>query len=187
MIRWVLDQCGVPPDRFHVAAMRRDLPLCLSYCPRFGCCDGALTGRRVGACRLIMPSCDIAATTQTGVGDKLIDGGAIMKVGALIFLGFAGFITQPALAQTPATTPAAPATTLTSLDGLLASGYEVKAVIELSETAVKALVPAGQTVASQVIVTLQKGSSVATCEVYTANWIQLPDATVSSPTLCSKR
>jgi hypothetical protein len=45
-----------------------------------------------------------------------------MNLRALMFVGFAGFIAQPALAQP------APATTLVSFDSVLASGYEVKAV-----------------------------------------------------------
>jgi hypothetical protein len=103
-----------------------------------------------------------------------------MNLRTLAFLGFAVFIVQPALAQT------APATAPATFDSLLASGYEVKAVSVMSDAAIKEVF-AGQTLNSQVFITLQKGNSIAVCEVSTSSWINLSDATMTDATRCSKR
>jgi hypothetical protein len=103
-----------------------------------------------------------------------------MNLRALMFVGFAGFIAQPALAQP------APATTLVSFDSVLASGYEVKAVTVMSDAATKEVFT-GQTLSSQVFVTLQKGTSVAVCEVATVTLINLPDAGMKDASRCSMR
>jgi hypothetical protein len=108
-----------------------------------------------------------------------------MNLRALMFLGVAGCIAQPALAQTPpATTPAAPASTTTSIDSVLASGYEVKSVIELSDAALKSMSSPGQTIYPSVVITLQKGTSVAVCELSTANWINLVQGSMTNASLC---
>jgi len=109
-----------------------------------------------------------------------------MNLRTLMFLGVAGFIATPALSQTPAPTPAVPASTMASVDSLLASGYEVKSVIELSNASMTALFP-GQTVAPQVVFTLQKGNSVAVCEMGVANWVSLVDGSMRDATTCLKR
>ena len=102
-----------------------------------------------------------------------------MNLRALMFLGFAGFIAQPAFAQT------APATALVSFDSILASGYEVKAVTVMSDAATKEVF-SSQTLSSQVFITLQKGTSIAVCEVATVTLINL-DAGMTDATRCAKR
>jgi hypothetical protein len=75
-----------------------------------------------------------------------------MNLRALMFLGFAGFIAQPAFAQTTPTSVQA------TIDSLLASGYEVKAVNVMSDAAMKEIFP-GQTLTSQVFITLREPPS----------------------------
>jgi hypothetical protein len=107
-----------------------------------------------------------------------------MNLRALMFLGFAGFIAQPALAQTTPSTAPALTTTQVSVDSLLASGYEVKAVSVLSDAAIKEVFPT--VVPSQVFVTLQKGTSVAVCVMSTGSWI-IRDAIMTDATRCYMR
>jgi hypothetical protein len=107
-----------------------------------------------------------------------------VKVKALICIGVIGFAAPAALAQ------ASPATTSTvSADSLLAAGYEVKAIHALSDASVKEIFP-GQTtqgLPTQMMITLQKGNSVAVCEMATVSWANLINAPMSNNTLCSKR
>jgi|ERR1700691_1047551 hypothetical protein len=110
----------------------------------------------------------------------------IMNFRALAFLGFAAFVAQPALAQTASTNAASPTSVQMPIDSLLAIGYEVKAVTVMSDAATKEVF-AGQTLSSQVFVTLQKGSSVAVCELATATWISLADSSMKDTTRCWKR
>jgi hypothetical protein len=112
-----------------------------------------------------------------------------MNLRTLMVLGFAGFIASPALAQTPpAAAPAAgpPTTTQVSTDSLLAAGYEVKAVTVVTDTALKEMYP-GKTTPAQLLITFQKGNSVAVCQTATASWDNISDATMTNATLCSKR
>jgi hypothetical protein len=110
-----------------------------------------------------------------------------VKLGSLIFLGAVSFIAQPALAQSPQGAPTSASKTSTvSVDNLLAAGFEVKAVTVLTDAMTKELYP-GQTLQTQVVITLQKGSSVAVCTLATANWTSLPDSTMTNTSLCSKR
>ena len=76
-------------------------------------------------------------------------------------------------------------TTSVSFDSLLAAGYEIKAVTLFSDTAVKEAY-SNPNVHSQIIVTLQKGPSLATCGISAANWVNLPDTTMASATLYSR-
>jgi hypothetical protein len=103
-----------------------------------------------------------------------------MNLRALMFLGFASFVAQPAFAQT------APATTQASIDSILAAGYEIKAVTVLSDAAVKEVYPGGP-YPSQVFITLQKETSVVVCEVATVSWVQLQDPLMTDATRCYKR
>jgi hypothetical protein len=106
---------------------------------------------------------------------------AYVKVKTLICIGVIGFAAPAALAQAP------PATTSTvSADSLLAAGYEVKAIHALSDASVKEIWP-GQTLPTQIMITLQKGNSVAVCEMATVSWANLINAPMSNNTLCSKR
>jgi hypothetical protein len=104
-----------------------------------------------------------------------------MNLRALTFLGFAGFIAHPALAQT------APTTVQVSVDSLLAAGYEVKAVTVLSDAAIKEVFPTGGPYPSQVLITLQRGNSIAVCEDATTNRLSLADARMRDATHCFKR
>jgi hypothetical protein len=97
------------------------------------------------------------------------------------FAGFAGFMAQPALAQT------APATTQVSFDSILAAGYEIKAVTVMSDAATKEVFPSQTGLASQIFITLQKGTSVAVCENATSTWISLSSAQMTDATRCFKR
>ena len=95
---------------------------------------------------------------------------------AATFLTIAPFI-GPAVAADP---------TPSSLDSLLANGYEVKVVSPLSAAATKEIWT-GQDLAPQVIVTLQKGSSVAVCNLALSNWMYLTPATFASTDRCAMR
>ena len=83
-----------------------------------------------------------------------------------------------------ATGPAFGATTLVSFDSLLASGYEVKAVGEMSDTAMKQVWP-DQAIPPQMVITLQKGNQVAVCNMSDAAWLNLTDASMAAPKLCA--
>jgi hypothetical protein len=76
------------------------------------------------------------------------------------------------------------ATTLVSFDSLLASGYEVKAVSEMSDAAMKQVWP-GQTIEPQMVITLQKGNQVAVCNMNDSSWLNLTDASMAAPKLCA--
>ncbi len=104
-----------------------------------------------------------------------------MNLRTLIVLGFAAFVAQPALAQT------APATTQTSMDSLLAAGYEIKVVNVLSDAAVKEVYPTGGPYPSQVFITLQKGTSGAVCQMSTVSWVNMQDQMMTDATRCAKR
>jgi hypothetical protein len=98
-----------------------------------------------------------------------------MKTGALILFGIAGLVAQPALADGTA-----------SISSLLTGGYEIKSIIDLSNDEQKAIYP-GQTTSPYLMLTLQKGTSVAVCALATANWINLADSTMTNEALCHTR
>jgi hypothetical protein len=106
-----------------------------------------------------------------------------MKFAAVFSLGLAGLVAQPALAQGQT---GAPKTTQASIESLLAAGYEIKAITALSDAAIKEIWP-GQSLQSQLVVTLQKANSVAVCAIATGNWVSLADATMATANLCSTR
>ncbi len=108
-----------------------------------------------------------------------------MNLRALIVLGFAGFIAQPVFAQTAPSTATAPTTASATMDSLLASGYEVSAVNTLSDAAIKEVFTSQ--VPSQVFITLQKGTSVAVCEMATVSWLNVQDQLMTDATRCNKR
>jgi hypothetical protein len=103
-----------------------------------------------------------------------------MNVRTLMLLGFAGFLAQPALAQRASAADA----THASINNLIASGYEVKAVTVLSESAEKLIFP-GTAPTGQAVVTLQKGSSLAVCGLAAANWLTLTNASLTDTTRCA--
>jgi hypothetical protein len=100
---------------------------------------------------------------------------------ALICLGLASFIVQPALAQP------APTSVQATFDSLLAAGYEIKAVTVMSDATAKEVFPGETITTSQIFITLQKGTSVAVCKNATAAWLSLADANMTDPTRCAKR
>ena len=95
------------------------------------------------------------------------------------------FLAEPAWAQTPAATPAPAAAPGASLASLLAAGFEVKSVIDINNDDQKAIWPTSP-VLPYLLITLQKGSSVAVCTMATANWINLSASTATNATLCHK-
>jgi hypothetical protein len=98
--------------------------------------------------------------------------------------------TPPPTAPTPSPVPAAPSvltTTQATFDSLVAEGYEIKAVNTVSDAAIKEIWP-NQTLSSQVFISLQKGNSVAVCEMATAAWIGLLENILRADTTrCTKR
>jgi hypothetical protein len=99
----------------------------------------------------------------------------------LILTGVVGMLSQPALAQTPASTTA-------TFDSLLQSGYEIKAVSFIPVAQANEIFGANAPkTASTTLVTLQKGTSVAVCTVDSGNWTLLADATMTSANACEKR
>lgn len=106
-----------------------------------------------------------------------------MKTAALILLGIATLFGQPALAQAPPSGSAKTASV--SFDSLLAAGYEVKAATLFSGDVVKEAY-SKPNLPSQVIVTLQKGPSLATCGLSVGSWVNLTDATMANTDYCSK-
>jgi hypothetical protein len=86
------------------------------------------------------------------------------------------FATQPALAQSVAVSPG----------GLLTDGYEIKAINDVSSDEQKVIWPTSP-VNPYIMITLQKGASVAVCTLSMANWISLADATLKNAALCTKR
>lgn len=81
---------------------------------------------------------------------------------------------------TPAETPVAAA-----MSTLLADGYEIRAVTILSDE-VRQEVYKDPKVAPQVMVTLQKGASVAVCVAAVVNWMNQADATRNNAALCHR-
>ena len=106
-----------------------------------------------------------------------------MKVSAWTAIGAIALSATPALADTA---PAGAAkTTSTSFDRLLADGYEIKAVTVFADTLLKEAYT-NPNAPTQIVVTLQKGTSLATCGVSGSSWVNLTDATLASEGLCAK-
>ena len=76
--------------------------------------------------------------------------------------------------------------TSTSLDSLLAAGYEIKTTNPVSAAATKEIW-SEQNLAPQTIVTLQKANSIAVCNLATTNWMNLNPATFASNDRCVMR
>jgi hypothetical protein len=90
-----------------------------------------------------------------------------------------------AAAQTTPPAPTAPATTQAAINDILASGYEVKAVTILSDAATKEVYNQAS-VPSQSFVTLQKGTSIAVCELNTFDWLSMTSTIMADATRCFK-
>lgn len=104
-----------------------------------------------------------------------------MKLIAPALAAIAALTTTPALAQAPA--PAAPATPSVSIENLLAAGYEVKAITDLTDEEQKAIWPNDST-EPYIMVTFEKTGSVAVCTLAMVNWINLPESTLSDTARC---
>jgi hypothetical protein len=72
------------------------------------------------------------------------------------------------------------------MDSLLAAGYEIKAASVLSIASAKEMWP-NQNLGPQVLVSLQKGPSIAVCVASTTSWLNLDPTTMNAPTQCEKR
>lgn len=92
----------------------------------------------------------------------------------------ASIAAAPALAQTPAS-KAVPV----SIASLAADGYEVKVITDVSPDEQKIIWP-NDAVNPYIIVTWQKGTSLATCAMSMASWLNLSDATLANANLCKK-
>jgi hypothetical protein len=99
---------------------------------------------------------------------------ADMKVGALILFGVAGLLAEPALADG------------VSISSLLTGGYEIKTIIDVSNDEQKVIWPTIP-VSPTLMLTFQKGNSVAVCNIAMANWLTLADGSMTNQTLCNKR
>lgn len=98
-----------------------------------------------------------------------------MKIMALTLAAMAAFTAQNAWAQTTTVSPAS----------LLADGYEVKTINDMSNDEQKAIYP-NDAVSPYIMVTLQKGNSVAVCSMSMANWVNLVDTSLANAGLCKK-
>jgi hypothetical protein len=78
--------------------------------------------------------------------------------------------------------PAFAASAAASFDSLLAGGYEVKATLIVTEDTAKVLWPDKQP--PQLVVTLQKGTTIAVCEIAVANWLSIADASMANANNC---
>jgi hypothetical protein len=112
----------------------------------------------------------------------------MMRLKVLAALVFAALVVPPAMAQKAPAPPSAKTTT-SSLDDLIGAGYEIKAVTELSDKAVAKIFTAPNNATGQaaVLITLQKGTSIATCSIWTIDWTNLPDVAFTDANACVKR
>ena len=101
-----------------------------------------------------------------------------MKIKFTTLLVAASFVAAPALAQTPKAASV-------SLASLLEGGYEVKVITDVSPDEQKSIWP-NDTVNPYIMMTWQKGTSVAVCALSMSNWVNLADATLTNATLCKK-
>ncbi len=104
-----------------------------------------------------------------------------MKHALFAIAAAAALLAGPALADTP--TPASPTT---SLNALLAAGYQVAAINDISDAEQKSIWP-NDAIEPYIMVTLQKSGSVAVCTMIMANWISVSAKTFADTTLCHQR
>ena len=98
-----------------------------------------------------------------------------MKIKVLALAVLAALAAQNAVAQT----------TTVSTQSLLADGYEIKSILDVSSDEQKIIYP-NDAVSPYIMITLQKGPSVAVCTMAMSTWIALPDASLANATLCRK-
>ena len=85
----------------------------------------------------------------------------------------------------PQPAPLASAPVTTAMSALLAEGYDIRAVTVLSDQVRREIYKAPD-VAPQVMVTLQKGTSVAVCVAAVVNWMNQAQATRDNAALCHR-
>jgi hypothetical protein len=102
---------------------------------------------------------------------------------ALCILSIGAAAAQTAAAPT-ASSP--PTSVQAAINDLLAAGYEVKAVDLMSDAATKEVYPTQTNVPSQSFVTLQKGTSIAVCELNTFDWLSMTSSALADVTRCFK-
>jgi hypothetical protein len=79
---------------------------------------------------------------------------------------------------------ASAATTSMSFDSLVAAGYEIKAATPVTDAAAKQVFTTPNLV-PQMLITLQKGNSVAVCDFAMVNWVVMDNATMANATSCA--
>jgi hypothetical protein len=104
----------------------------------------------------------------------------------LAWTALAAFTGGPAWAQAQAPVPTPAPSATVSPGSLLSDGYEVKAITDISSDEQKVMWP-NDTVSPYVMITLQKGNSVAVCGMSMVNWINLTAASLAAANLCNKR
>ncbi len=97
----------------------------------------------------------------------------------LFSLGLSCLILQSASAQTK------PVTTTGTIDSLLQAGYDIKSVNFIPAAQATEIFGANYTATTaETLITLQKGKSVAVCNVDLQHWTQLADATMTDNARC---
>jgi hypothetical protein len=95
-------------------------------------------------------------------------------------------LAETASAQTPPPSAAAATSPTVSMASLLADGFEIKAVNDISNDEQKTIWPTSP-VLPYLMITLEKGTSIAVCSMAVVNWFSLPESSVTDKTLCHKR
>jgi hypothetical protein len=104
----------------------------------------------------------------------------------ILVLALCAGIAQGASAQTAAPQATDTPAPMVSLLSLLQAGYDIKAVTAITEFTEMATWP-GSTPTSPLIITLQKASSIAVCNVATQTWVALYSSALSDTANCYKR
>jgi hypothetical protein len=97
-------------------------------------------------------------------------------------IALAMVISAATATATPAAAQTAPSVSLASL---LGAGYQIVHILDLTDEEQKAIWP-NDAAAPFILVTLQKGSSLATCSFNTSDWVNL-DAAAFSSNRCHQR
>jgi hypothetical protein len=106
-----------------------------------------------------------------------------MNTKFVALLAAALFASGPALAQPAAPAPAPKPTV--SVESLLQGGYEVKVITDVSADEQKSIWPS-DAVNPYIMVTLQKGGSLAVFAMSMVSWVNQSDSTLANASLCKK-
>ncbi len=77
-----------------------------------------------------------------------------------------------------------PAPDKPSLKQLLAQGYDIKAVTFIPQDAIKGMGMDPATTVPQILVTLQKNSGIAVCQIAAENWTVMAAQSIEGKTQC---